>query len=150
TVGDASAHNRAATVSNTSPEKRLAQPETPPSQSATAETEPTAAPESPMNAGTSEKRTIASMVVENAKLTAQLAGKDELIEEIKTDKAFLREEVVEARKIRGDVKELAERVLTVHERVALGGMLTEPTPSTKEEPFHMKVDEPQNGEPTNT
>ena len=151
TVGDASSHNRDATVSTAPQEKPLAQPETPPSQTAEVETEAAAVPpESPTNAGTAEKRTLASMVIENAKLTAQLAGKDELIKEIKTDKAFLREEVVEARKIRGDVKELAERVLTVHERVALGGMLTEPASPTKEDPFHMEVNEPQNGESTNT
>ena len=150
TVGDASSHDRDATVSDAPQEKPLSQPETSPSQSTTVETEATAAQDSQMNAGTSEKRTVASMLIENAKLTAQLAGKDELIEEIKTDKTFLREEVVEARKIRGDVKELAERLLITHERVALGGVLAESASPTKEKPLHVEVDEPHNGEPTNT
>ena len=150
TVGDASSHDRGATVSSPAPEEPLTRPDMQPSHSAPVEPETTAAPESPTNASTSEKRTLASMLIENARLTAQLAGKDELIEEIKTDKTFLREEVVEARKIRGDVKELAERLLITHERVALGGMLTEPNSPTKERPLHMEVNGAQDGEPANT
>ena len=77
----------------------------------------------------SEDRTVVDMVIENAKLTAEAKGKDLLIEEMRDDKAFLREELREARKDRGDVKDLAERLLITHERVALGGVLEEPASS---------------------
>jgi hypothetical protein len=65
-----------------------------------------------------ETRTLATVLIENAKLLAKLEGKDEvlnernvLVGEMRDDRKFLREELTEARKLRGDVKEIAQKML---------------------------------------
>jgi hypothetical protein len=65
-----------------------------------------------------ETRTLATVLIENAKLLARIEGKDEvlnersiLVTELRDDRKFLREELTEARKLRGDVKEIAQKML---------------------------------------
>ena len=73
-----------------------------------------------------------SVLIENAKLLAKLEGKDEvmternvLVGELRDDRTFLREELTEARKLRGDVKEIAQEMLRTLKAVALRGLLEE-------------------------
>ena len=70
-----------------------------------------------------EKRSIADVLIENAKLIAQVEGKDDIIVELKEDRQFLRDELREARKGRDDVKSIASRMLETLETMALGGKL---------------------------
>ncbi len=58
-----------------------------------------------------EERTVASVLIVNAGLVAKDEEKDRLINELKEDRNFLREEVIEARKHRGEVKGIAEKML---------------------------------------
>ena len=65
-----------------------------------------------------ERRTLAELLIENAKLGAMYQGlektitsKNETIAELKDDRGFLREEIREARTLRQDVKELAMKML---------------------------------------
>jgi hypothetical protein len=65
-----------------------------------------------------ETRSLATVLIENSKLLATLEGKEELlrerdriIEEVKDDRAFLREEVRESRKQRDDIKTIAQKML---------------------------------------
>jgi hypothetical protein len=67
-----------------------------------------------------ERRTIADVLVENARLLAEVEGRDAIIEELKEDRNFLREEVREARRTRDDVKNIAERMLDTLKTMALG------------------------------
>ena len=66
-----------------------------------------------------ETRSIAQVLIENARLLAQNEGKDAVIIELKEDRSFLREEVVEARKARGDIKEIAKEMLGTLKAIAL-------------------------------
>ena len=59
----------------------------------------------------SERRSLAEVLIENARLVAQVEGKDAIITELKENSSFLREEVREARRTRDDVKNIAERML---------------------------------------
>jgi hypothetical protein len=77
-----------------------------------------------------ERRTLAEMLIENAKLLATiegkellLRGKDETIAELKDDRSFLRDEVREARQQRQDVKEIASRMLEAMQTIAIAGKL---------------------------
>jgi hypothetical protein len=63
----------------------------------------------PVEARIGERRTIVEMLIENAKLIAQLDGKDAVIEsknetigELKDDRNFIREELVDRRKYSSD------------------------------------------------
>ena len=58
-----------------------------------------------------ETRSLASLLIENARLTAELEGKRELETEMRDEKLFLREELKEARAGRKDVAAIAERML---------------------------------------
>jgi len=73
-----------------------------------------------------ETRTLASVLIENAKLTAELAGTRDLIGEIRDDKEFLRDELREARAGRKDVTAIAQRMLETLESIAVGGKLIRP------------------------
>ena len=73
-----------------------------------------------------ETRSLASVLIENARLTAQLQGTQNLIEEVRDDKKFLREELVEARAGRKDVTAIAQRMLETLETIAIGGKLMQP------------------------
>ena len=66
-----------------------------------------------------ETRSLAQVLIENARLLAQNEGKDAVIIELKEDRSFLREEVVEARKARGDIKEIAKEMLGTLKAIAL-------------------------------
>ncbi len=70
-----------------------------------------------------EEPTKALLMIENAKLTAELEGKTVLIDELLDDKGFLREELRDARDGRKDVTKIAERMLEAMETMALGAKL---------------------------
>ena len=70
-----------------------------------------------------ESRSLASVLIENAKLTAQLEGAHNLIAEVQDDRQFLRDELKEARSGRKDVTAIAERMLETLESIAIGGKL---------------------------
>jgi len=70
-----------------------------------------------------ETRSLASLLIENAKLTAALEGKRALETEMRDEKLFLREELKEARAGRKDVAAIAERMLETLETIAIGGKL---------------------------
>lgn len=74
-----------------------------------------------------ETRNLAGILMDNAKLTAELEGANKLIEAIIDDKDFLREELREARAGRKDVTAIAERMLQTLEAIAIGGRLTSPS-----------------------
>ena len=74
----------------------------------------------PITTPEGERRSITEVLIENARLVAQVEGKDAIIEELKEDKNFLREEVREARKTRDDVKNIAERMLDTLKTMAIG------------------------------
>ncbi len=65
----------------------------------------------------------ASLMIENAKLTAELEGNRALIAKFLDDEGFLREELRDAREGRKDVAKIAERMLEALETMALGGKL---------------------------
>lgn len=67
-----------------------------------------------------ERRTLAEVLIENARLLAQVEGRDAIIGEFKEDRSFLREEVREARRTRDDVKNIAERMLDTLKTMAVG------------------------------
>jgi hypothetical protein len=67
-----------------------------------------------------EKRTVAEVLIENARLLAQVEGRDAIIAELKEDRIFLREEVREGRRTRDDVKNIAERMLDTLKTMAIG------------------------------
>jgi hypothetical protein len=75
-----------------------------------------------------EKRTIAEVLIENARLLAQVEGRDAIIHELKEDRSFLREEVREGRQTRDDVKSIAEQMLDTLKTMAIGrlAMPTQP------------------------
>ncbi len=81
----------------------------------------------PVPAG--ERRSVAEVLIENAKLLAQNEGKDQIIVELKDDRAFLREEVREARKHRDDTRSIAEKMLQTLQAMALGRHLNAPQES---------------------
>jgi hypothetical protein len=88
----------------------------------------------PMATPKEEARTIAEVLIENARLLAQVEGKDAIIIELKEDRTFLREEVREGRRTRDDVKNIAERMLDTLKTMATGRLsLPNPTP---QEPVH--------------
>lgn len=79
-----------------------------------------------------ETRTLATVLIENAKLLATIEGKDGvlternlLVAELRDDRKFLREELTEARNLRGDVKEIAQEMLGTLKAIALRGLLEE-------------------------
>ena len=75
-----------------------------------------------------EKRTIAEVLIENARLLAQVEGRDAIITELKEDRSFLREEVREGRRTRDDVKNIAERMLDTLKTMAVGRLSMTPPP----------------------
>jgi hypothetical protein len=88
-----------------------------------------------------EKRTIAEVLIENARLFAQVEGRDAIIDELKEDRSFLREEVREARKTRDDVKNIAERMLDTLKTMAIGRLaITNPPP---QDPVQAEIIDPE-------
>jgi hypothetical protein len=81
-----------------------------------------------------EPRRLADVLIENAKLFAEVEGRDAIIAELKEDRNFLREEVREARRTRDDVKNIAERMLDTLKTMAIGRLAaaapaSEPVPA---------------------
>ncbi len=76
-----------------------------------------------------ERRTLAEVLIENARLLAQVEGRDAIIVELKEDRSFLREEVREGRRTRDDVKEIAERMLDTLRSMAIGRSIAASNPS---------------------
>lgn len=92
-----------------------------------------------------ERRRLSDVLIENAKLVAQVEGRDAIITELKEDRSFLREEVREARKTRDDVKNIAERMLDTLKTMAIGRLaMASPPP---QDPFHATVVEPEPQQP---
>ena len=89
-----------------------------------------------------EPRTIAEVLIENARLVGQLEGRDAIIRELKEDRSFLREEVREGRRTRDDVKNIAERMLDTLKTMAIGRLAMPTQP--REEPVHTTVIDPEN------
>lgn len=91
-----------------------------------------------------ERRTLAEVLIENAKLLATIdgkdqviRGKDETITELKDDRGFLRDEVREARQQRKDVKDIASRMLDAMQTIAIAGKL--PPAKSQEESIMARV-----------
>lgn len=68
------------------------------------------------------------MLIENARLLAEVEGRDAIIEELKEDRNFLREEVREGRRTRDDVKNIAERMLDTLKTMAIGRLAVSAPP----------------------
>jgi hypothetical protein len=99
----------------------------------------------PMATPKGETRTIAEVLIENARLLAQVEGKDAIIIELKEDRTFLREEVREGRRSRDDVKGIAERMLDTLKTMAIGRLpMPNPTP---QEPVHTTIIDTENRQP---
>ncbi len=101
-----------------------------PRNDATATTAISDAGDAPVAVPVGERRTLADVLIENAKLLATIdgkdqviRGKDETIAELKDDRGFLRDEVREARQQRKDVKDIASRMLQTMENIAIAGKL---------------------------
>lgn len=77
---------------------------------------------------TGERRRISDVLIQNAKLVAEVEGRDAIIAELKEDRNFLREEVREARKTRDDVKNIAERMLDTLKTMAIGRLASAAVP----------------------
>jgi hypothetical protein len=82
----------------------------------------------PLASSEGERRTVAEVLVANARLLAQVEGRDAIIEELKEDRNFLREEVREARRTRDDVKNIAERMLDTLKTMAIGRLAVSAPP----------------------
>lgn len=80
-----------------------------------------------------ETRRLADVLIDNAKLTAELAGARTLIDAITDEKGFLREELREARAGRKDVTAIAQRMLETLETIAVGGKLMAVPPREENE-----------------
>jgi hypothetical protein len=89
-----------------------------------------------------ERRTIADVLIENARLLAQVEGRDSIIDELKEDRSFLREEVREARKTRDDVKNIAERMLDTLKTMAIGRLAISNT--TPQDPVQAAIIDTEN------
>ena len=93
-----------------------------------------------------ERRRIVDVLIENARLLAEkdakdevIQGKDKLIDELKEDQKFLREEVREARKHRGEVTSIAERMLDTLKTLAIGRLGA--GDSQREQPRHTTAED---------
>jgi hypothetical protein len=91
-----------------------------------------------------ERRTIAEVLIENARLLAQVEGRDAIIQELKEDRSFLREEVREGRRTRDDVKNIAQSMLDTLKTMAVGRLSM--STSTPQEPVQTVVIAPERGE----
>ena len=96
----------------------------------------------PMATPEGEKRTIAEVLIENARLLAQVEGRDAIIIELKEDRTFLREEVREGRRTRDDVKNIAERMLDTLKTMATMPALMKN--SQRQDPLHATIIEAEN------
>ena len=94
-----------------------------------------------MSTPVGETRTIAEVLIENARLLAQVEGRDAIIQELKEDRSFLREEVREGRRTRDDVKNIAERMLDTLKTMAIGRLAMPTQPY--EEPVHTTIIDPE-------
>jgi hypothetical protein len=93
-----------------------------------------------------ERRSVGDVLIENARLLAQVEGRDQIIAELKEDRDFLREEVREARRNREDVRSIAERMLDTLKSVAIG-RISAPAASPSNEPVQATIIEPETQRP---
>jgi hypothetical protein len=107
----------------------------------------TAVLQSQVHAPIGETRTLAAVLIENAKLLATIEGKDQVIRgkeetiaELKDDRAFLRDEVRESRQQRKDVKDIASRMLEAMQTIAIAGKL--PPASAQDDSITARVIRP--------
>jgi len=133
-AGDATSADSAATATPTMPPPMSRQPAT--ADNGDAGDAIHAATTSPVG----ERRTIAEVLIENARLLAQVEGRDAIIDELKEDRSFLREEVREARRTRDDVKNIAERMLDTLKTMAIGRLAM---PTSPQEPVEATVVDPE-------
>ena len=84
--------------------------------------ETVAAPDEPGDASFNEPSK-AMLMIENARLTAELTGKSDFIDQVLDEKSFLREELRDARERGRDATKIAERMLETLETMAMGGKL---------------------------
>ena len=68
-----------------------------------------------------ERRRLSDVLIENARLTATLEGRDAVIAELKDDQKFLREEVRENRTLRDYMKQISDKMLDTFKTVAIEG-----------------------------
>lgn len=120
-AGDANATTLATTATPSPTEAHTGAPDTAAIGVAGDAVAPLASPEG-------ERRTVAEVLVENARLIAQVEGRDAIIEELKEDRNFLREEVREGRRTRDDVKNIAERMLDTLKTMAIGRLAVSAPP----------------------
>ena len=97
-----------------------------------------------MAAPVGERRRLSDVLIANAKLVAEVEGRDAIIAELKEDRNFLREEVREARRTRDDVKNIAERMLDTLKTMAIGRLAAASPPP---EPVQADVIDPLNRQP---
>lgn len=97
-----------------------------------------------MTAPIGERRRLADVLIANAKLVAEVEGRDAIIAELKEDRNFLREEVREARKTRDDVKNIAERMLDTLKTMAIGRLAAANPPP---EPVQADIIDPLSRQP---
>jgi len=137
-ASDATGYDRAASASPTPQQFPIREPDTIDNGIASDAMRP------PIATPKGETRTIAEVLIENARLLAQVEGKDAIIIELKEDRAFLREEVREGRRTRDDVKNIAERMLDTLKTMAIG-RLSMPNP-TPQEPVHTTIIDTENSQ----
>ena len=139
TAGDARTTNVASPASPTNTEPRILLPDTNANGVASAVAHP------PVAAPEGERRTVAEVLIENARLLAEVEGRDAIITELRDDKNFLREEVRAARSTREDVKNIAERMLDTLKTMAIGRLAAASQPFSPD-PLRATVVEPDNPE----
>lgn len=66
-----------------------------------------------------ERRTLASVLIENSRLVAEVAGKDAIIAELKDEQMFLREEVRDKRTLNEYMKQIASEMLATFKSIAI-------------------------------
>ena len=77
--------------------------------------------------------------VENAKLQAKLEAQDALVQEQKETISFLKEEVTEARRNRGDMKDMSEQMFGLLRTISLRGGQSDSSASPSGTPVHAEV-----------
>jgi hypothetical protein len=137
-TGDASVATSTDTAATATP---TVTPSTSPAPATSDNGDASVATHTPMASSVGEKRTIAEVLIENARLLAQVEGRDAIIDELKEDRTFLREEVREGRRSRDDVKTIAEHMLDTLKTIAVG-RLSMPT-SSPHDPVEATIIDPE-------
>ena len=96
-----------------------------------------APPASPVTLPAGERRTLVDVLIENARLLAELDGKEELINEIRDDKKFLKTEL--SKRDDAGIKELAGQMLQTLQTMATGRRIEAAAP----QPMAAEIIRPQ-------